>query len=484
MPPKTPIQFMNTLGHKLEHFQPLQDDRVTVYTCGPTVYSYAHIGNFRASLLGDTVRRVLAYNGYTVHHVRNITDVGHLTDDTLNSGVDKIEREARAQNMSPWDIATYYTQAFMRDAERLNLLVPAESPRATEYVDSMISLIQRLIERGHAYVSGGNVYFDVASFPTYGKLSGNSVEALVAGARVEVGEDKRSPADFALWKAAGEDKLMRWESPWGMGVPGWHIECSAMSVRLLGEHIDIHTGGQDNVFPHHEDERAQSEAAFGSPFVRYWLHTAFLQLSDGGKMSKSEGNIWTISDLMERGYHPLTYRYFTYQAHYRTPLNFSWDALDAAQTALYRVWEATAELVQSGEAEEMGKVAETYREKFNVAINRDLDMPGAIAVVHEVLGSKLPAGQKLSLLEDFDRVLALDLVHMGETLSELTPEQHSLLQERARARVERDWARSDTLRTELAEQGLEVRDSAEGQRWVRRDLLPRRSENPQHAATY
>lgn len=480
--PKNPIQFTNTMGHRLEPFQPIQENQVTVYTCGPTVYNFAHIGNFRASILGDMIRRVLEYNGYQVRHVRNITDVGHMTDEMLNTGVDRIEREARQQNMSPWDIAAYYTDAFFQDCRRLNLLTPTETPRATEYIGPMIQLIERLIEQGHAYVSDGNVYFDVASFPTYGKLSGNTVDDLIAGARVEVGEGKRSPADFALWKAAGEDKIMRWESPWGMGVPGWHIECSAMSMRLLGEHIDIHTGGQDNVFPHHEDERAQSEAAFGAPFVRYWLHNAFLQLADGGKMSKSEGNIWTISDLMERGYHPLTYRYFTYQAHYRTPLNFSWDALDAAQTALYRMWEAAAELVQSGEAEEMGKVAETYREKFNAAINRDLDMPGAIAVVHEVLGSKLPPGQKRSLLENFDTVLALDLIATGTALSETTAEQREALEERAQARANRDWAQSDSLRAHLADLGLEVRDSAAGQRWVRKDVLPRRAENAEQAA--
>lgn len=465
-----PIFVRNTMGHKLEEFQPLEPGVVRLYTCGPTVYNYAHIGNFRATVFADTLRRMFEYNGYEVRHVRNITDVGHLTNETLGEGLDRIERTAREQHTTPWDIARFYTDAFLTDAERLNLEPPTYMPRATEYIEPMIALAGKLVDNGHAYVSGGDVYFAVNSFPSYGALSGNSVDDLVAGARVEVGEGKQSPADFALWKAAGEDKLMRWESPWSEGVPGWHLECSAMAMNLLGEQIDIHTGGIDNTFPHHEDERAQSEAATGKTFARYWMHNAFLQLADE-KMAKSKGNIYTISDLMERGIHPLTYRYFTFQAHYRTPLTFSWEALEAAQTALLRLWEAAAELVQTGEREEMGKVASGYRDRFHAAINQDLDMPAAVAVLHDLLGSQLPPGQKLTAIEDFDRVLGLKLVEMGQELSRTTPEEQALLEERAKARRAKNWQRSDELRAALTASGLEVRDSAAGQRWVRKDFL-------------
>ena len=311
------------MGGKLEEFRPIEPGRVRMYTCGPTVYSYIHIGNFRSFILADTLRRTLEYNGFQVTHVRNITDVGHLTDETLNTGLDRIEAQARQQNRSPQDIARHYTALFHRDAARLNLLDPHHEPRATDYVDHMIDLTRQLEDLGYGYAVDGNVYYEVARFPRYGALSGNTVDGLIAGARVEVGEGKRSPADFALWKFAGPDKLQRWSSPWGEGVPGWHIECSAMSRTLLGAEIDIHTGGVDNMFPHHEDEIAQSEAASGEKFVHYWLHGAMLVFAET-KMSRSLGNIYTLSDLDERGIHPLSYRYFTYQAHYRTPLNFTW----------------------------------------------------------------------------------------------------------------------------------------------------------------
>jgi cysteinyl-tRNA synthetase len=343
-------------------------------------------------------------------------------------------------------------------------------PRATEYVEPMIELTRHLIDRGYAYPSNGNVYYDVTMFPRYGALSGNSVEELVAGARVEVGEGKRSPADFALWRATGPEKLMRFESPWGEGVPGWHIECSAMSMTLLGEELDIHTGGVDNIFPHHEDEIAQSEAATSRTFARYWLHSAWLQLGEE-KMAKSRGNIYTVADLLDRGYHPLAYRYFTFQAHYRTPLNFTWEALEAAQTALSRVWEGAAELVQSGKPADLNGEAEPYRDRFHQAINRDVDMPGALAVLHDVMGAKLSSGQKLALLSDFDRVVGLDLVERGERLSRIDTEEEALLAQRAEARRNKDWTGSDEIRRQLADRGLEGKDTAQGQRWVRRDVL-------------
>ena len=466
-----PIYVINTLGHELQELTPIDPPNVRLYTCGPTVYSYTHIGNFRAYIFADTLRRTLEYNGYRVRHVRNITDVGHLTDETLNTGLDRIEAAARAENMSPWDVAQHYTEVFERDARRLNLLEPHVQPRATDYIAQMIALIGRLIESGHAYASNGNVYYGVETFPTYGALSGNSVEGLIAGARVEVGEGKRSAADFALWKAADPDKLMRWESPWSDGVPGWHVECSAMSMDLLDEEIDIHTGGVDNIFPHHEDERAQSEAATGRPFVRYWMHSELLRIGAGEKMSKSLGNIFTVTDLVERGIHPLAYRYFTFQAHYRTSLNFTWEAVEAAQTGLFRLWEQAAELSQSNEIEPLGDEAEIYRSRFQQTVNRDLDLSRALAIVHEVMASSLPGGQKLGLLDDSDRILALDFLKMAAALSRVGGEERELLDRRRAARDRKDWAESDRLRAVLADRGVEVRDTPQGQRWVRRDLV-------------
>jgi cysteinyl-tRNA synthetase len=470
--PTRPIVVTNTLGQKLQEFQPIDPPRVRLYSCGPTVYQYAHIGNFRAYIFADTLRRMLEYNGYEVTHVRNITDVGHLTNDTLSTGADKIEVMARKENVSPRDIAEHYTRAFLADAKRLNLRDPNFTPRATEYIQPMIALTQRLLDRGYAYQANGDVYYEVDKFPDYGALSGNTVEDLIGGARVEVGEEKKAPADFALWRGAGPDKIMRWESPWGEGVPGWHIECSAMSMQLLGEELDIHTGGVDNIFPHHEDEIAQSEAATGRRFVRYWMHSAWLMLAEGEKMSKSLGNIYTISELADRGFHPLSFRYFTFQAHYRKRLNFSWPALEAAQTALVRLWEGVAELVQSAEAEELTPEAAQFQSRFHQSINQDLDMPSAVAVLHDMMASRLPAGQKLALIENFDTVFGLDLIPTGKLLSETSETQRRLLDQRAEARQRKDWQLSDRLRDELSRLGLDVRDTPHGQRWVRRDLLP------------
>lgn len=471
MPSPLPIYFTNTLGHRLEEFRAIDPPRVRMYSCGPTVYSYAHIGNFRSFLLADGIRRMLEYNGYDVAHVRNITDVGHLTNETLATGLDRIEKSALESNSSPWDIADFYTRAFLDDAKKLNLLEPSRMPRATEFVPDMVELAASLIDQGYAYAAAGNVYYEVARFERYGRLSGNTVEDLIGGHRVEAGDNKKSPADFALWRATDPDKIMRWRSPWGEGIPGWHLECSAMAIRLLGEEIDIHTGGIDNVFPHHEDEIAQSEAATGKRFVRYWLHSEWL-LMDKSKMSKSLGNLYTVADLIERHIHPLAYRYFTSQAHYRTPLSFSWDALQAAQTALYRIWEAAAEWFQCGEQGAIGEQGETLRARFHRCVNNDLDLPGALAVLHDTMGTRLGAVEKLALLYDFDRVLGLGIPEMAMELSWTSDDEQHILRQRADARAARDFSRSDELRAVLAASGLDVKDTPNGQRWVRRDVLP------------
>ncbi len=467
-----PLTLMNTYGRQMEEFQPLEPGRVTMYTCGPTVYSYAHIGNFRAYIFADILRRTLEYNGFEITQVRNITDVGHLTNDTLSTGVDKMEAAARSQNASPWDIARHITEVFLDDAAKLNIEAPEHMPRATEYIGPMIDLIEVLVSRGYAYAAGGDVYFDVSKFPKYGALSGNTIEDLIGGHRVEVGEGKKSPADFSVWRSAGPDKIMRWDSPWGMGVPGWHLECSAMAIDLLGPEIDIHTGGEDHIFPHHEDEIAQSEAATGRRFSRFWLHNGWLQIGDSEKMSKSLGNIFTLSDLADRGIHPLSFRYFTLQAHYRTPLNFSWDALAAAQTGLYRLWEGAAELCQMATSEQPTDDATKFQAGFHEAINRDLDTSVALSVLHSVVGSKLSAGEKLTLIGDFERVLALDLIPMAKTLSQTSGAERTLLRERETARAIRDFARSDVLRDQLRASGVEVKDTPGGQRTIRKDVLP------------
>ena len=472
-----PLYLTNSLGRKLEEFVPIDPPRVTMYSCGPTVYSYAHIGNLRAYLFADSLRRVLLYNGYQVTMVRNITDVGHLTNDTLDEGLDKIEEAAHRENLTPWDIAERVTRVFLRDCDRLNIQRPEEMPRATQFIGPMIGLVQRLIDQGYGYESGGNVYYEVSKFPRYGELSGNSVSQLISGARVEVDEEKRSPADFALWRNAEPDKIMRWESPWGEGVPGWHLECSAMAIDLLGEQLDIHVGGIDHLFPHHEDEIAQSESATGKPFVRYWLHNAFLQMTGDAKMSKSLGNVFLLQDVVERGIHPLALRYFSFQAHYRTSLNCSWEALEAAGVALERAWQQVAELLQEAgpptgdHARQVLEEADLYQVQFHEAINHDLELPRAVAVLHDMLGAKLPAKYKLALLEDFDRVLGLDLLKTARRLLDVTPEQQQLLHERAAARKEKSWARSDQLRSQLQEWGIDVKDAPHGQYWINRSAL-------------
>ncbi len=463
-----PLRMYNTLGRRLEIFEPLDPPRVSMYSCGPTVYHYAHIGNMRSFLLADLMRRVLEYNGYQVTQVKNITDVGHLRDDLADQGEDRVEAAAKASGQSPYEIADFYTQAYLEDERKLNLEEPAHRPRATEYVEQMIDLANILIEKGYAYESQGSVYFAVEKFPSYGQLSGNRLDDLVAGQRVEIEPGKHNSADFALWKAGDPGRLMNWDSPWGRGFPGWHIECSVMATALLGQQIDIHTGGIDNLFPHHEDERAQSEAAFGKQFARFWLHGAHL-LSGEEKMSKSLGNIATLPEVTERGIHPLAFRYFLMQGHYRKQLAMTDDSLQAAQVGLDRIWDQIAELWQS-EPGALEPERESCRKAFVQAVNDDLGLPRALAIVQEVLDGRLTPKSKLDLLADMDRVLGLDLLQSAERRSQLSDEQAAIVAERAEARSMKDWSRSDELRERLAQLGVDVRDTPLGQRWVRRSM--------------
>jgi cysteinyl-tRNA synthetase len=452
------LRLYSTLTRRKEELEPLEPGRVRIYTCGPTVYRYAHVGNLRTYLFADVLCRTLEYLGYEVTQVMNVTDVGHLTDDQFDRGEDKMLVAARLEGRSAEEIAEFYTRAFMEDCARVNIRPAAHYPRASAYIQRMQELIGRLIERGHAYEVDGTVYYDIASFEGYGRLSRNSTEQLLAGARGEPDPRKRSPGDFTLWKAAGAKRLQVWDSPWGPGFPGWHIECSAMSTALLGERFDVHTGGVDNVFPHHEAEIAQSEGVFGHRVVSYWVHGDHLMLG-GGRMAKSAGNFFRITELEEQGHDPLAFRYLALQAKYRTKLNFTPEALAGADRALRQLRARVAEW-RDGPDGPRGD----FEDRFRQAISDDLDLPGAMALVSALARSDLAPGARARLLLDWDRVLGLDLGRR-EAPAELPPGAAELLERRARARAERDFATSDRLRDELAALSVRVTDTKEGQRW-------------------
>jgi cysteinyl-tRNA synthetase len=458
-----PIRLHNTLTRRTEPLVPLEPGRVGIYTCGSTVYKYAHIGNLRTYLFGDLLHRTLEYLGYEVRYVKNITDVGHMRDDQLDAidGEDKIERAAETEGKSPMEIADFYTNAWLEDEALLNIVRADVMPRATEHIGEMVSLTERLLENGLAYEVDGTIYYDVSEFPGYGQLSGQKVEETHAGHRVEVESDKRDPADFALWKRAGERRLMKWPSPWGDGFPGWHIECSAMSLKHLGERFDVHTGGIDLKFPHHEDEIAQSEGALGHPVVSIWMHGEFLTMDDA-KMAKSAGNIIRVADLPDLGYEPLAFRYLALTAHYRSKLDFTGDAMHAAASGLARLRRAAA-----GPDEAVDLLAEPmagYRMRFTDAVADDLGTPRGLAVAHEVgADASLTDAQRRALLLDFDRVLGLSLDRPAEIEAPLPAGAEALLDRRAAARAARDFAASDALRDELAALGVEVRDTPAGQ---------------------
>lgn len=448
----------NTLTRRKEEFRPLDPVQVTLYSCGPTVYRDVHLGNLRTFLLADWLKRVLVFLGYRVFHVKNITDVGHMRQELLERGEDKVIAAARKAGMSSREIAHLYTQRFLEDEASLNILPADLFPRATEHIPQCIRLIERLLEKGHAYQAAGNIYFDVGSFKEYGKLSGNLLPHLVEAVRVEADPNKRNPRDFTLWKAAEPGREMKWPSPWGEGFPGWHIECSAMSLNYLGEGFDIHTGGVDNIFPHHEDELAQSEAAVGHKVVNYWVHGQHL-LADGLKMAKSAGNDYTIRDLERRGFDPLAFRYLCLTVHYRSRLNFTFGALRSAQIGLShirrhaeeRLWEE-AELPSGGPGFE-------WLETFTRVISDDLAMPRALAVVWRMLQDKgLEESLKARLLIHMDRVLGLGLESWPELARRVPPESLGQIKQRQEFRARGLFQEADRIRERLEMQGLEVRD--------------------------
>jgi cysteinyl-tRNA synthetase len=452
------VRLYDTLTRTQQELRPMHAGIVRIYSCGPTVYRYVHVGNLRTFMLPDLLCRSLEYLGYRTHQVMNVTDVGHLTDDTFDRGEDKMLVSARLENKTTEEIAAYYAQAFMEDIRKVNIRPAAAYPHATRYIPQMLELIERLLAGGHAYEIDGTVYYDIASFPGYGRLSRNTTDKLLTGVRGDPDPRKRHPGDFTLWKAAGEHRLQVWPSPWGEGFPGWHIECSAMSMSLLGDRFDIHTGGADNVFPHHEAEIAQSEAVTGHRVVGIWMHGGLLMLS-GARMAKSAGNFFRITELEDQGFDPLAFRYLALQARYRAPLNFSTEGLAGADRALKQLRERVAEWSREGEAVVDG----AWDTRFRAAISDDLDLPRAMALVSELTRSSLPARAKAAVLRMWDAVLGLDVGRpsMEPPLSE---EATKLLEARERARAAKDFARSDELRDELAALGISVIDTPDGQR--------------------
>ena len=469
MPDALPqVRLHNSLTRRIEPLEPLDPGRVSIYTCGSTVYKYAHIGNLRTYLFGDLLHRTLEYLGYEVRYVKNITDVGHMRNDDHDSlrGPDKIEQAAETEGRSPREIADFYTDAWLEDEALINILPADLMPKASDHIGEMLELTQRLLEKDLAYNVGGTIYYDVSAFPNYGRLSGQKVEETHAGHRVDVEGDKRDPADFALWKHAHEHRLTKWPSPWGDGFPGWHIECSAMSLKHLGERFDVHTGGIDLKFPHHEDEIAQSEGALGHRVVSIWMHGEFLTLDDA-KMAKSAGNIIRVAELPEKGFDPIVFRYLALTAHYRSKLDFTDDAMHAAASGLGRLRRAAQGAVEG--VDSASEQAATYRERFADAIANDLATPRGLAIAHEVASTAdLSDGQRRALLLDFDRVLGLDLGAAPAEERPLPEGATDLLARRAAAREARDFAAADHLRDELAALGVEVRDTPAGQVPARR----------------
>jgi cysteinyl-tRNA synthetase len=463
------VQLYDSLSRGVKQVDPVEPGHVKMYACGPTVYRYAHLGNLRSFMLYDLIRRALEFEGFRVTEVMNITDVGHMTDESSAEAVDKMQLAMEDEGLQPLEIAEKYTRAVFDDAAALGIRAADRYPKATEHIQEMIDLTRILIERGHAYVvDNGSVYYDVTSFPGYGKLSGNTLENLREGHRdLETDPRKRNPADFALWKAAGPGRLMKWDSPWGPGFPGWHIECSAMSMKYLGDRFDIHTGGTDLRFPHHEDEIAQSEGAVGHEVVSIWVHAGHLRQS-GQKIAKSTGNVILVRDLVERGFDPLSFRWLCFQTQYRSEMDFTWEAMATADQRVKQLRRHMAEWAPASET--LGHVAAAADARFRSALMNDLHMPEVVAIVNEFdRSTEIPPAEKYALLASWDRVLGLELEREATSGWEPTDEMRSMVADRDAARDAKDYATSDRIRDELAAMGLEVMDTPEGTRIRPRD---------------
>lgn len=463
--PSSQIRLYNSLTKKIEPFAPLNKGQVAFYSCGPTVYDYAHLGNMFTYIRTDLLRRHLEFIGYEVKQIINITDFGHLVgDEGLNvSGEDKLLKGARREGKTPKQIAEFYTQAFLDDRHQLNILDPMKYPKASEHIPEMIALIQTLINKGFAYESNGNVFFSTKKFPNYGKLSGNRLESLKTGARLEPHPDKKDEFDFLIWQKVPQDYPLGWKSPWSFGFPGWHIECSAMAMKYLGETIDIHSGGIDNKFPHHECEIAQSEAATGKPFARFWFHPQHLMVG-GERMAKSRGNFYRLQDIIDKGYGPLALRLLVFQTHYRSIANFTWDGMTAAQAGLTRIRELVSKCSHQNTTSPNLEIIESFRAK----LSNDLDSAGALAVAYDYIrgqNKKLSESAYATLLV-LDRVLGLKLDQPVAQKSNAQIE--TLIVERDRARAQKNFARADEIRQQLAVMGIEVRDENGKTTWKSR----------------
>jgi cysteinyl-tRNA synthetase len=450
------IKLYNSLTKDVEAFKPINPEQVTMYLCGPTVYDYVHIGNYRTYTLGDILHRTLNFNNYKTKYVMNLTDVGHLSGDNTGDadvGEDRVETSAEREGKSAREIADYYIDDFLKGVEKLNYLKPEKYVRATEYIDQQIELIKTLERNGYTYETTDGVYFDTSKFGEYGELSGIDPEAMKEGARVDANVEKLNPTDFALWKFSPKDKKrwQEWDSPWGVGFPGWHLECSAMSMEELGETFDIHAGGEDLKMIHHPNEIAQSECATGKKFVNYWLHGAFLQV-DGGRMGKSLGNAYTLDDIEHKGFEPMALRYFYLTAHYRSTLNFTWEALQGAENSLKKLYDIVGSYKESIDAQP----SQRFLMKFNEQINDDLNMPKAMATLWDMLKSDLPEPEKLVTALKMDEVLGFNIVdYIGFEIPQKVTDMANTRAEYRKAGI---WDKADIIRKQISEMGYVVED--------------------------
>ncbi|MGN1298956.1 MAG: cysteine--tRNA ligase [Candidatus Scatovivens sp.] len=453
------LEIYNTLTRKKDTFAPINKGEVKLYTCGPTVYNFAHIGNLRAYLFMDNLRRVLKYNGYKLTHVMNITDVGHLVSDA-DEGEDKMIKASKRENKDPFEIADYYTEAFLKDIDKLNIERPEIIARATKHIDIMEEYVKKIIENGYTYETKDTIYFDTSKLDKYGVLSNRKIEEQKAGARINFDENKKNISDFAVWIKAPENHLMKWDTFWGKCYPGWHLECSAMGYKYLGDHFDIHTGGIDHIPIHHENEIAQSKGFSGKIPANYWMHCNFL-LVNNEKMSKSLNNLYTLDDLKQRGYEPLVYKMFNFTSNYRNQINFTFEGMDAAKIALGRLREG---FLKHSEGEEKidKEIIKDYEERFLQAINDDLNMTVAMSVVWDVVKNPKKSKDFQKLLLKFDEVLGLDLLNFKKIKDELPEEVQQLIIKRNKARSEKNWEESDKIRDILINKGYIVKDSKEG----------------------
>ena len=466
------MKIYNTLPRKKEVFKPIKKDYIGLYTCGPTVYNYAHIGNLRTYIFEDILKRVLLYNSYKVKHVMNITDVGHLTSNE-DKGEDKMDIAAKREKKTPEEIATFYTQAFKKDLLKLNILEPDIWCKATEHISDMVKLVERIEKNGYSYVGkNGNVYFDTSKFKNYGNLAKLDLKSLKAGARTEIDEEKKHPGDFVLWFSTKGSKfkghILKWDSPWGEGWPGWHIECSAMSMKYLGEHFDIHCGGIDHVSIHHTNEIAQSESATGKKWVNYWLHGEFLVMKKG-KMAKSKGGFVTLNTLIEENYDPLAFRYMCLNTHYRKKMNFAFEGLDSAQNTLSTLRENIRMLKEKDDGETKQGEIKDYREKFLKAINDDLNIPKTLDVIWKLIRDEknISNQDKYEMLLEFDKILGLDLDKVRLSIK-IPKEISDLIKKREEYRKKKEWGKADQIRNQLLKEGIILQDTSKGTIWRRK----------------